>query len=106
MRETTRERENRQRAEDFAAIRAAATPADRATVAQAPPGTEWPAGERLTLKAGTRRTIEVDHGRVLQVIHGDALERRGYAVTSRRMSFGIGSGQGARYSITARPVPA
>lgn len=103
MKENTRQRETRQRAEDYAAKRAAITPmmmAEARVVATAIVAgnassveAEYGAGEALVLTAGTRRTIKVDEGALRQLALSDAIAAAGWPTPGHFTSFGLFAGR-------------
>lgn len=105
--ETTYEREARQRAERYAAMRAAITDAQRARATLDADAwnnveTQYPAGERVTLRAG-RRSITVDTGELDMLALADELRARGYALIAERVTFGLYAG---RDTVRYQPVTA
>ena len=103
-RETTFEREQRQKAEDYAAKRTLFTDEIRDTargdVLAYIAGTYdrkaiesmYPAGERHTVKAG-RRTITLDEGSVRQLALADAFKEEGFAVIAHTLRFDLFGGR-------------
>lgn len=106
-RETTRERETRQRAEDYAALRAEITPEMR--VQAASDATRqldgekvgYEAGERHRRPAGNRRSIDFDAGEVRRLALADALKAAGADVIAHGTTFGLFAGRSSvRYTVT------
>ena len=108
-RETTRERETRMRAENYAAMRATITDAMRqqagalaslASTRDEIKAVEFPAGDEITLKAG-RRTITVDFGEIERLAFADAVETAGWSVIAHGVTFGLYAGRSTvRYTVT------
>lgn len=106
-RETTRERETRQRAEDYAALRAEITPEMRVQAASDAARqmdgetVAYEAGDELTLRAGARRTIKHDAGEVRRLALADALKAAGADVIAHGTTFGLFAGRSSvRYTVT------
>lgn len=104
-RESTLEREARQRAENYAAIRSLYTPEILAQAREdAQPfidGTRerketesmYPAGEQYKVTAGVRRTIKVDEGEVKRLALVDAFKNEGYGVIAHTLRFDLFGGR-------------
>jgi hypothetical protein len=106
--ETTAEREARQRSERYAAMRAVITDEMRARAAidaaaivdgAEPP--DYPAGDVVAIRAGRQRPAPVDVGELERLALADAVKARGLAVISHRTTFGLFAGRSTlRYSLT------